>query len=96
MRLYIEEWEWDDGNIEHLADRGITPELVEDEIWLEAPKYNANRKDRTASHFMIGPDRGGRMWTICILQVADDPATWRAITGWRSKPHEIQWYGRSR
>lgn len=61
MDLYIEEWEWDDGNIEHLATHGITPELVEDEIWSEAPKYIANRRNRTASHLMIGPDRGGRI-----------------------------------
>ncbi len=96
VNLYIEEWEWDDGNIEHLAARGISPELIEDEIWLNAPKYNQNRSGRAASHFMIGPDKGGTLWTICIVQVADDPATWRAITGWRSKPHEANWYRRAR
>lgn len=96
MELYIELWEWDDGNIEHLATHGITPELIEDEIWLEAPKFNANRSDRAASHLMVGPDRGGQLWTICIVQVDDDPATWRAITGWRSKPREQGWYWRSR
>lgn len=56
--LYIEAWEWDDGNIEHLATRGITPELVEDKIWGEAPKYIADRHNRAASHLMIGPDLG--------------------------------------
>lgn len=95
MELYIEAWEWDDGNIEHLAQRGITPELIEDEIWLEAPKYNRNRQDRAASHLMVGPDRAGQFWTICILQVVDDHATWRAITGWKSKPREKQWYDRA-
>ena len=50
MELYIEEWEWDDGNIDHLDRHGITPELVEDEVWLEEPKYLANRKGRSASH----------------------------------------------
>jgi hypothetical protein len=96
MELFIEEWEWDDNNIEHLAARGITPELIEEEIWLEAPKYNTNRKGRTASHLMVGPDRSGALWTICILQVDEEPALWRAITGWRSKQHEAQWYRRSR
>src|SRR5260221_8429403 len=84
MELSIEEWEWDDGNIEHLAARGISPELIEDEIWQEAPRYNTNRRNCSASHFMLGPDRSQRLWTICILQVADDPAIWRAITGWKS------------
>jgi hypothetical protein len=93
--LSIEAWEWDDGNIEHHATRGITPELMEDDIWLEAPKYIANRRNRAASHLMIGPDAGGQFWTICILQVDDDPATWRAITGWKSKPREKAWYGRT-
>lgn len=92
MNLYIEVWEWDDNNIEHLAAHGITPELIEDEIWLEAPKFNANRRGRAASHLMVGPDRGGEMWTICIVQVDDDPATWRVITGWKSKLREQTWY----
>lgn len=96
MELYIEEWEWDEANISHLAAHGISPELVEDEIWVEAPKYNANRKGQAASHFMVGPDRSGALWTICIPQVVDDPATWRAITGWRSKPQEAEWYRRAR
>jgi hypothetical protein len=94
--LYIEAWEWDDGNIEHLATHGITPELIEDEIWLEAPKFLANRRNRAASHPMVGPDRGGELWTICIVQVEDDPAIWRAITGWRSRPREQEGYWRSR
>ncbi len=96
MKLFIEAWEWDDNNIEHLATHGLTPELIEDEIWLEAPKYIANRQGRSASHLMVGPDRFGRMWTVCILQVDDDPVTWRASAGWRSKPHEAQWYRRAR
>lgn len=96
MKLYIEEWEWDDGNIDKLSKRGITPELIEDVIWLEAPKYLANRPGLSADYLMIGPDRGGTMWTIGILQVADDPATWRAICGWQSKPREQAWYRRAR
>jgi hypothetical protein len=96
VKLYIEEWEWDDGNIDKLSKRSITPELIEDEIWLEAPKYLRNRRGRSADYLMVGPDRGGTMWTIGILQVADDPATWRAISGWKSKPHEQEWYRRAR
>jgi len=57
MELSIEEWEWDDGNIEHLAARGISPELIEDEIWQEAPRYNTNLRNRSASHFQPFHDR---------------------------------------
>ncbi len=96
MRLHIDLWEWDEANLDHLARHGITLELVEDEIWTEAPKYNKNLPGRSASHFMIGPDRGGTMWTICILQVGEAPAIWRAITGWESKSHEKAWYRRAR
>lgn len=92
MELFIEEWEWDERNIEHLAKHDITPELIEDGIWSERPLFIRNKPDRAATHLMIGPDRGGAFWTICIRQVGDEPGLWRAITGWRSVPREVQWY----
>src|SRR5258706_7648901 len=78
MELSIEEWEWDDGNIEHLAARGISPELIEDEIWQEAPQFNTNRPNPPPSPFLIGPERTQRSWTICTSQVAEDAAYLRA------------------
>jgi len=96
MHLYIEAWDWDQGNVDKLSKRGLTPEMIEDDIWLGAPSYNHNRRGRAATHIMIGPDRGGALRTICIYQVDDDTGLWRAVSGWRSKPHEEAWYGRAR
>src|SRR5258706_4484205 len=70
MELSIEEWEWDDGNIEHLAARGISPELIEDEIWQEALKFNTERRQCNASPFMNRPERRPRSLTNFTLSVA--------------------------
>jgi hypothetical protein len=43
---------------------------------------------------MIGPDHGGRMWTVCIGEVAGQPGTWRARTGWPAEPKDVDWYER--
>lgn len=96
MELYIEAWEWDDANIAHLDAHGITPEMIEDEIWAEAPKFITNRHNRSASHLMVGPDRSGSLWTVCIIQVGAHSGVWRAITGWPSKPREAAWYWKAR
>ena len=55
--------------------------------------FRRNKRRRAASHQMIGPDRGGQFWTICIVHVRDD--RWRAVTGWRSQRHEIDWYNKA-
>ena len=96
MKLYIEAWEWDDANIAHLDSHGITPEMIEDEIWGDDPKFIANRRNRSASHLMIGPDRAGQLWTECIIEAGAHSGVWRAITGWPSKPREAAWYGKAR
>src|SRR5258706_9140031 len=57
MELSIEEWEWDDGNIEHLAARGISPELIEDEIWQGATKFNTKPRNPSGRHFLIRTHR---------------------------------------
>jgi hypothetical protein len=47
-----------------------------------------------ATHQMIGPDYGMRMWTICIAAVFGHMGLWRAITGWSADPEDIDWYGK--
>lgn len=60
--VYIDEWDWDDGNLEELAPHGVTRRIVES-VAEEAPLFRRNKRGRAASHQMIGPDPGGRMWT---------------------------------
>lgn len=90
--MRIAEWQWDDGNLAELAAHGLDRYTVLD-VAQEAPKFRRNKRQRAASHQMVGPDRGGQFWTVCIVHVYDE--TWRAITGWRSEQRELDWYGRS-
>ncbi|MFN2490355.1 MAG: hypothetical protein ABR529_11580 [Actinomycetota bacterium] len=45
---------------------------------------------------MIGPDDGGTIVVVCIVEVAGQPGLWRAITGWKAEPREWGWYRRAR
>lgn len=93
--MYIEEWVWDEGNLGELARHGVTSRIVES-VAEEAPLFRRNKRGRAASHQMIGPDPGGRVWTICIGPIPGAPGQWRAITGWPADDDEVAWYRRSR
>jgi hypothetical protein len=92
--MYIEEWQWDDANLDELAAHGLTRRIVE-QVSEERPRFRRNKVRRAATHQMIGPDRGGKHWIICIAPVSGVPGLWRAITGWPAEPEDIQWYERS-
>ena len=87
------EWEvfdWDQYNIEHLAEHGLDPLLVA-QVYDSEPKLVAHSADgRSGSHKIIGPDRQGTFWTIIVLELPDD--RWRPITGWESTKTEIRIY----
>jgi hypothetical protein len=91
--LVIASWEWDEGNERELATHGLSRRIIR-QVADEWPKFRKNRRGRAATHQMIGPDGGGRMWTICIKQAADHPGVWRAITGWAAEPEDRDWYGK--
>lgn len=46
-----------------------------------------NRKDRAASHVLIGRDDQGRCLAIPVAPT-EDPLIWRPITAWYCKPSE--------
>jgi hypothetical protein len=92
--MYIAEWNWLDEDIDHLARHGVDPEHVLS-VWRKAPKYRRNRKNRAASHQMIGPDNGGTFYAIFIRQDAIVEGLWRAITGRHATPAERAWWERS-
>lgn len=85
-------WEWDDHNLDELWKHGVTRRDVLD-VAAGVPKFRRNRRRRAASHQMVGADRGGQFWTICIVHVRD--GQWRAVTGWRSERHEVDWYNKA-
>ncbi len=79
---------------QQLAAHGITVAVV-DQVSNEKPRFRRNKKGRAASHQMIGPDRGGAIWVICILEMPLRAGLWRAVTGWRARGSEQEWYRRS-
>ncbi len=89
--MYIDEWEWDDDNERELARHGLGPRQVR-EVAENGPRFRRNRRGRAASHMMIGPDRGGAITVICIVQSADAQGRWRAITGWLAEEPDKEWY----
>ena len=92
--IRIDAWDLDadGGNVEHLEANGVTVEIL-DQVAEEQPRFRANKKHRAATHQMIGPDRGGRMWVICIRE--KEPFIWRPITGWEADQAEIDWWRKS-
>ncbi len=92
--IRIDGWEIDEDNDAELARHGIDAEIIEEVSAEETRRFRRNRKHRAATHQMIGPDRGGRFWVVCIVRTAQ-PFIWRPVTGWEAREREIEWYRRS-
>jgi hypothetical protein len=90
--IRIDAWDIDENNTEELAAHGITLETV-DNVAEERPRFRRNKKHRSATHQMIGPDAGGAFWVICLRETG--PAIWRPITGWPAGEHEMEWWRKS-
>jgi hypothetical protein len=91
--IQIQDWDVDEANIEEMAAHGLTVEVLDDVLGNQ-PRFRRNKKGRSATYQMVGPDSGGRMWVACILETG--PGIWRPITGWVAAGHEIQWWRRSK
>lgn len=87
---WIAEWEWDEDNLAELAAHGLARRTVLS-VSTEAPRFRRNKRRRAATHQMIGPDSGGTMWVVCIVETAVQ-GRWRAITGWKARDAERTWY----
>lgn len=90
LPLVVEEFEWDERNERHFAERGRLDALTVDEVKDHAPKFYPNKEGMSGSHMMIGPDSTGQHWTVIILDKG--VGRWRAITGWISDKKEIELY----
>ncbi len=94
MHLRVEDLHISDRARDKLASHGVTIRTVR-QVLYERPKYRKNKKNRAASHLMIGPDRGGAMWAIAIRETDYQPGLWRVINGWPAEDTDKQWYRRS-
>jgi hypothetical protein len=85
----VEAFLFDDDNEEKLWQHGLTPGQVMQ--ILEWPhRIKRNRKNRRASHLVVGHDDQGRCIAVPI-EPTHDRMIWRPVTAWLCKPHEETW-----
>ncbi|MDA2923468.1 BrnT family toxin [Acidobacteria bacterium AH-259-L09] len=89
--MRISGFEWDDGNILHLAlAQGIEPEEAE-EVFPVAPLF---RKTKRGHYAAFGPALSGRLLVIVFKRKAKGLV--RVITGWDMDAAERRYYQRHR
>ena len=76
----------DDENEEKFATHGLSSDQVVQVLENEYIVVR-NRRNRRASHMVVGKDNGGACITIPI-QATYDLALWRPVTAWLSKDNE--------
>ena len=82
------EFRWNEFNLDHCLRHGVTPEVVTAVASNDPKLFPDTDPAHAGSDFMIGPDDGGRFWTVVLLSLGDDG--WRPITGWPSTNTEIR------
>ena len=91
------DWDEEDdesGNLAHCLRHGVD-ELVVEEVLRGTPAQVRMNVD-TAGFAVVGPDDGGRFWTL-LFDVSYKRDDWlRPITGWRSTNSEMREWERAR
>lgn len=88
--MLIVEFEWDDANMAHLAERGLTPDDV-DAMLESRITVMRNKKAGSGDYKLIGRGHGDQSITIVVARTAL-PGRWRPITGRRSNDAERRTY----
>ncbi len=89
--MRIADFEWDDGNVLHLAlGHGIEPEEAE-EVLTVAPLI---RKTKRGHYAAFGPSQSGRLMVIVFEWKTEGIV--RVITGWDMDASERRYYLRHR
>lgn len=74
-------FDFDDGNLEKLARRGISPSHVR-QVHRNGPMFRRNKRSVTATWLMTGRDDGGRELVVAVLWADEAERILRPITGW--------------
>lgn len=90
--MLIVEFEWDDGNVAHLAERGLDVSDV-DAMLTSRITALKNKRAGSGDYKFIGRGTGGQLLTIVVARTAE-PGRWRPITGRRSTDGERTTYER--
>lgn len=88
--MLIVEFEWDDANMAHLDERGLTPDDI-DAMLESRITVMRNKKAGSGDYKLIGRGRGDQPITIVVARTAL-PGRWRPITGRRSTDAERRTY----
>jgi uncharacterized DUF497 family protein len=71
--------EWDDHNINHVAEHGITD--IEIDQMLSNTHILVPNKGHEPRLFLVGVTNGGRILTV-VVEPTRDEGTWRPVTAW--------------
>ncbi|HLJ66115.1 MAG TPA: hypothetical protein VKX16_01985 [Chloroflexota bacterium] len=90
--MLIFEFEWDDANLAHLAERGLAPDDVEAMLESRITVWR-NKRSGSGEYKFIGLGRAGVPLTIVVARTAVS-GRWRPVTGRRSTDAERRIYER--
>ena len=92
-QIDVQDLEWDEGNLAHLADHGVQRTEV-DAVLQNAPQFFANLPERSGTHVMLGPNANGRFLYVVLAESARR-GVWRVITAYRySRRRALRYYRR--
>ncbi|MBI2909376.1 MAG: hypothetical protein HYX92_17160 [Chloroflexi bacterium] len=90
MSIRVEDLEFDDANVEHLWNHGISDADV---IALLDGKFVVlrNKRGHSGAYKIIGRDKNRHLITVVIVE-SDVKGRWRPVTGWLStRGEETLW-----
>jgi len=87
----IDEFEWDDSNLEHLGRHQLDAADVDAMLGSRITVIR-NKRAGSGHYKFIGRARGGHLVTIIVARSAV-PGRWRPVTGRRSNDAEKAAYG---
>lgn len=90
--MLIVEFEWDDGNMAHLAENDLDAAAVNAMLSSRITTVR-NKKTGSGDYKFIGRAKGGELLTIVVARTPV-PGRWRPVTGRRSNDAERGLYER--
>jgi uncharacterized DUF497 family protein len=79
--MLIVEFEWDDDNVAHFAERGLGPADV-DAMLYSRITVTRNKKAGSGQYKFVGQGRGGQRLVVVVASTAV-AGRWRPVTGRR-------------
>lgn len=88
--LDVQELAYDDENERKFAAHRVDVTEVQ-EVFESQPRFFRNRRDRRASHVMMGPTVTGRLLVVPIEEWGS-PGVWRPVTAFDASVHQSSTY----